>query len=89
VSEGADITFHHWDNATATLTTYAMDDDFLLRFENFYRDIFQPPAFGTPVTSRPYDPELPDRETLAKRLGQQELAPAGSRWQRWWKSIAG
>ncbi len=44
---------------------YQMEDDFLLRWENFHEAIFKRPAFGTVVRHEQYQhPEIPEAEVL-------------------------
>jgi hypothetical protein len=67
------------------LDVYAMDEDFLIRFENFAEDIFSPPKHGKFIQTIPYKLPQPNRaelvlliEEFLEKAGYKERKEKGS-----------
>lgn len=58
--------FYYYDQQSANdkLDVYAMDEDFLIKFDNFAKDIFSPPVNGKYVETIEYKLPQPNREEL-------------------------
>lgn len=73
LSAAAQMEFYY-QKESGQLEVLAMEDDFLLRFENFHEAIFQRPNFGESRGVVPYaHPDIPREEVLAYLRG---LRPA-------------
>lgn len=63
------------EKGNAKLDVYAMDEDFLIKFEDFGKDIFEVPKHGRYVETIDYTLPQPEREKLEKLiLGFREKA---------------
>jgi len=71
-SAGAQMYFHYREPDREELEVREMDDDFLIRFENFSQAIMQRPAMGTPVGHIPYVSPILEREQLKEKLREMK-----------------
>ena len=58
----------HYQSAPGELEVFAMDDDFLLRFEEFHKDIYERPKFGESIGKIPFVQAHPGREALIEMI---------------------
>jgi ectoine hydroxylase-related dioxygenase (phytanoyl-CoA dioxygenase family) len=58
----------HYACAPGELEVFAMDDDFLLRFEDFHQDIYARPQFGESLGKMVYVPPSVDREIILAKI---------------------
>ena len=70
--------FHYYDQEKGApeVEAFAQEDDFLIRFENFFEDIFQRPQLGASLGIRPYRLSQPAPAVLEKTI-QGMLVKAG------------
>lgn len=71
-SAGAQMYFHYREPDREELEVREMDDDFLIRFENFAETIMQRPVQGTPIGHIPYVPPVLEREALKVKLREMK-----------------
>ncbi|MCF8256214.1 MAG: phytanoyl-CoA dioxygenase family protein [Flavobacteriales bacterium] len=71
-SAGAQMYFHYREPDREELEVREMDDDFLIRFENFSEAIMQRPAMGRPIGHIPYVSPILEREELRKKLREMK-----------------
>lgn len=64
---GAPMRFHY-ETEPGKLEVFAMEDDFLLRFEDFHADIFQRPKFGESLGLIDFVQENPGPEAILKMI---------------------
>jgi ectoine hydroxylase-related dioxygenase (phytanoyl-CoA dioxygenase family) len=72
----------HYQAAADELEVFAMDDDFLLRFEEFHKDIYERPKFGESLGKVPFVQEQIGREALIEMIrksGRRSSDLSGSR----------
>lgn len=67
-SGGAQMYFHYKEPDREELEVREMNDDFLIRFENFYEAIMQRPVQGSPIAPIPYVSPILEREQLKEKL---------------------
>lgn len=60
--------YYNQKAAKDELDVYAMDEDFLIKFENFTQDIFAPPVNGQYVETIPYQLPKPNRNELKNMI---------------------
>jgi ectoine hydroxylase-related dioxygenase (phytanoyl-CoA dioxygenase family) len=55
-TKGAPMVFHYYDQkkGAAEVEAFAQEDDFLIRFDNFFEDIFKRPKIGKSLGVKPY-----------------------------------
>ena len=87
-SQEAELRFNYWDKEAEMLETFAMDDDFLLRFDNFFEDIFQRPKHGESVGVNPFQYRILTKEEVASRLPvirvENGMGSLKRAWQKLW-----
>lgn len=86
-SDKADLQFNYWHREEKTLETFAMERDFLLRFDDFFNDIGQRPKIGLSIGSKPFDYGVLSREEVLGIVnpGASEIKPESkSWWQKLW-----
>jgi len=71
-SAGAQMYFHYREPDREELEVREMDDDFLIRFENFAEAIMQRPTMGTPIGHIPYVSPILEREALKEKLREMK-----------------
>ena len=71
-SAGAQMRFHYRVPGTDTLEIFEQDDDFLIRFDNFFEDIGQRPKTGRSVGFMPYTLPAYDRAQLTDRVARMK-----------------
>jgi hypothetical protein len=88
--------FHYKIPDREALEVFAMDDDFLISFNDFAKDIGQRPYLGTSVGEKPYILPSPEREALVALLDgmkrQAGFAPQAAlgivdKIKAWWGHI--
>lgn len=68
-TKGAPMQFFYKDPAeNESLDVYDMDEDFLIKFEDFGKDIFQPPIHGVKRGNIPYTLPQPSEEALKEMI---------------------
>src|SRR5690606_5559772 len=67
-SKGAQMYFHYKEPDREELEVREMDDDFLIRFENFAEAIMQRPKQGNPIGHIPYFSPILKRDDLQEKL---------------------
>lgn len=69
-TQGAPMIFHYYDQEKGApeLEAFAQEDDFLIRFENFFEDIFQRPKIGTSLGTKAYCLPQPEPAVLEKTV---------------------
>lgn len=69
-TKGAPMQFFYKDKDPNhhELDVYKMDEDFLIRFDNFGKDIFEPPKHGEKVGKIAYQLPQPEKEALNKLI---------------------
>jgi hypothetical protein len=60
--------YHNQKAAKNELDVYSMEEDFLIRFDNFAKDIFAPPINGQYIKTIPYQLPKPDRNELENMI---------------------
>lgn len=75
-SKGAQMHFHYKTPEKNELEVFAMDDDFLISFENFAEDIHQRPYLGKAVGFKPYQSPMIGKGALIEVI-EQVTADAG------------
>jgi ectoine hydroxylase-related dioxygenase (phytanoyl-CoA dioxygenase family) len=77
-TQGAPMIFHYYDQKKGApeVEAFAQEDDFLIRFENFFEDIFQRPKMGTSLGTSAYRLPQPEPAVLEKTI-QGMLVKAG------------
>jgi hypothetical protein len=71
-SAGAQMYFHYKEPDREELEVREMDDDFLIRFENFAEAIMQRPVLGRPIGHIPYVSPVLEREKLKEKLREMK-----------------
>jgi ectoine hydroxylase-related dioxygenase (phytanoyl-CoA dioxygenase family) len=71
-SAGAQMYFHYKEPDREELEVREMDDDFLIRFENFAESIMQRPIQGRAIGHIPYVPPVMEREKLKATLREMK-----------------
>lgn len=74
ISKEAPLFFHYWDKDSRELEKFAMDDDFLFRWETFHQDIFKRPTFGESLSKTAFEPEVFTEERLYQTMGVERPA---------------
>ncbi len=72
-SKDAQMYFHYKVPDKNELEVFAMNDDFLIRFENFYQDIAQRPYLGKSMGFIPYKLPVLSREELRLKINEMTL----------------
>lgn len=74
-SDDAPMSFYYKDkeNPEKPIEVFSMDDDFLLRFENFMVDIMRRPDFGESRGTIDFEVEILEREALAKEIRRLKM----------------
>lgn len=82
-SKDAPMIFHYWDkNEPNSIEQFKQEDDFLIRFTNFHKTIFQRPEIGESIGKKPFKLHLaneneinilasPQSETTSKTFFQK------------------
>ena len=94
LSKGAEMQFYYKDhsNTDHKLERFAMDDDFLIRFDNFHKDIFERPKNGQPAGYQEFKMPSYSEQDFRKLIEQKRMA-AGfpiekpnfiNRLKSWW-----
>lgn len=71
-SSGAQMYFHYKEPDNNELEVREMDDDFLIRFENFAEAIMQRPKQGKPIGHIPYVSPVLERDVLRNKLREMK-----------------
>lgn len=66
----------HYVTAPDALEVFAMDDDFLLRFDDFHKDIYQRPTIGKSLGTIPYAQQNPGRAAIVEMIRQAAPQPS-------------
>jgi len=67
-SKGAQMYFHYKVPEDDQLEIFAMDDDFLISFENFAEDIHRRPYLGKSIGFKPYESPMLERQDLIQTI---------------------
>ncbi|MEM7105961.1 MAG: phytanoyl-CoA dioxygenase family protein [Bacteroidota bacterium] len=86
VTDEAPLQFYYFDQAAnkPEVEQFAQEDDFLIRFDNFFQDIFQRPKLGDSLGKKPYQlPSFEEKElrkivsTMVSNAGFKPKAQPG------------
>ncbi len=67
----------HYVSAPGELEVFAMDDDFLLAFDDFYKDIYERPKLGTSMGMIPFVQANPGREAILEKIASVSESVSG------------
>lgn len=65
----------HYQPEPGKIEVFAMDDDFLLRFEDFHKDIYERPRFGESLGVKPFEQAHPGDEVILRMIGEANPQP--------------
>jgi hypothetical protein len=77
ISENAEKIFYYYENNK--LEKFKTDEDFLLKFEDFHKSIFQRPKHAQPISNQQYNPLVLNEKEVANRLQSKKV--------NWWQKI--
>ena len=71
VSKKADLKFyfHDRDHSTPVVREYAQNDDFLIKFDDFFADIRSAPTFGSATGKQFSPPVILERKAIESKIG--------------------
>lgn len=72
-SANAPMLFHYWDkNVPHVIEQFKQDDDFLLKFADFQKDIFNRPQVGTSIGTKSFKYQLASQEEVSQLLNSKK-----------------
>ncbi len=78
---GAPMRFHY-ASAPEELEVFAMDEDFLLAFDDFYKDIYERPKIGASRGTIPFVQQNPGRDAILKHIHASGAVPTSAQTGR-------